>query len=215
MDDRRVARALGRQARIPTTRPERRACSSATAASRRAASLSASTRWGRSASAPTSAAAGRTAADPNGTAPPTAVATVSATWSAHSTCTPTTCGRGCVPLATATRRLSSCARSGSPISARRGSTGSRTTSPATGRRRSAPGQPTTTSSSCRPRPTPATLNRIESHFGAISEFVVKNADYPDWDSFALATSKHISYRNHPQRRRERLERAQKRLRLAA
>ncbi len=67
-----------------------------------------------------------------------------------------------------------------------------------------------------PTPTYASyLNRIESHFGAIGEFVVKNADYLDWDSFALAMSKHISYRNDPARRRQRLERAAKRLNLAA
>lgn len=67
-----------------------------------------------------------------------------------------------------------------------------------------------------PTPTYASyLNRIESHFGAIGEFVVKNADYLDWDSFALAMGTHISYRNDPDRRRERLARAQKRLRLAA
>ena len=67
-----------------------------------------------------------------------------------------------------------------------------------------------------PTPTYASyLNRIESHFGAIGEFVVKNADYLDWDSFALAITKHISYRNDPDRRRERLERSQTQLRLAA
>jgi len=67
-----------------------------------------------------------------------------------------------------------------------------------------------------PTPTYASyLNRIESHFGAIGEFVVKNADYLDWDSFALAMSKHIGYRNDPQRRQQRLERAAKRLSLAA
>ena len=66
-----------------------------------------------------------------------------------------------------------------------------------------------------PTPTYASyLNRIESHFGAIGEFVVKNADYLDWD-FTLAMGEHISYRNDPDRRRERLARAQKRLRLAA
>lgn len=67
-----------------------------------------------------------------------------------------------------------------------------------------------------PTPTYASyLNRIESHFGAIGGFVVKNADYLDWDSFALAMSNHISYRNDPERRRQRLERAAKRLSLAA
>ncbi len=67
-----------------------------------------------------------------------------------------------------------------------------------------------------PTPTYASyLNRIESHFGAIGEFVVKNADYLDWDSFALAITKHISYRNDPGRRRERLQHSQTQLRLAA
>jgi transposase len=59
-----------------------------------------------------------------------------------------------------------------------------------------------------PTPTYASyLNRIESHFGAIGEFVVKNSDYLDWDSFPLAMAKHITYRNNPDRRRERLEQA--------
>jgi hypothetical protein len=67
-----------------------------------------------------------------------------------------------------------------------------------------------------PTPTYASyLNRIESHFGAIGEFVVKNADYLDWDSFALAMGNHISYRNDPDRRHQRLERAAKRLLVAA
>jgi hypothetical protein len=35
-----------------------------------------------------------------------------------------------------------------------------------------------------PTPTYASfLNRIESHSGAIDEFVCKNADYLDWDAF--------------------------------
>jgi transposase len=67
-----------------------------------------------------------------------------------------------------------------------------------------------------PTPTYASyLNRIESHFGAIGEFVVKNADYLDWDAFAHAMAEHIRYRNDPDRRRQRLEQAEKRLRLAA
>ena len=67
-----------------------------------------------------------------------------------------------------------------------------------------------------PTPTYASyLNRIESHFGAIGEFVVKNADYLDWDAFALAMASHIRYRNDPGRRRRRNERAEQRLRLAA
>ena len=67
-----------------------------------------------------------------------------------------------------------------------------------------------------PTPTYASyLNRIESHFGAIGEFVVKNADYLDWDSFGFAMAAHIRYRNEPERRRERLARAHDRLLLAA
>ncbi len=67
-----------------------------------------------------------------------------------------------------------------------------------------------------PTPTYASyLNRIESHFGPISEFVVKNADYLDWDSFGLAMAEHIRYRNRPELRAERLDRARARLKLAA
>jgi transposase len=67
-----------------------------------------------------------------------------------------------------------------------------------------------------PTPTYASyLNRIESHFGAIGEFVVKNADYLDWDSCALAIANHIRYRNDPDRRRQRRQRATKQPRLAA
>jgi transposase len=67
-----------------------------------------------------------------------------------------------------------------------------------------------------PTPTYASyLNRIESHFGPISEFVVKNADYLDWDAFGLAMAEHIRYRNDPDRRRRRLEHRERRLRLAA
>ena len=67
-----------------------------------------------------------------------------------------------------------------------------------------------------PTPTYASyLNRIESHFGAISEFVVKNADYPDWDSFGLAMANHIRYRNTPELRAQRLARTHARLNVAA
>lgn len=67
-----------------------------------------------------------------------------------------------------------------------------------------------------PTPTYASyLNRIESHFGSIGEFVVKNTDYLDWDSFVLAMANHISYRNDPDRRRHRLARSERQLRLAA
>jgi hypothetical protein len=54
-----------------------------------------------------------------------------------------------------------------------------------------------------PTPTYADyLNRIESHFCAIREFVVKNADYLDRDAFAHAMAQHIRYRNESERRAE-------------
>ena len=43
------------------------------------------------------------------------------------------------------------------------------------------------------------LNRIECHFWAINEFVVNNADYPDWNTFKKAMADHITYRNGPHR----------------
>jgi transposase len=45
------------------------------------------------------------------------------------------------------------------------------------------------------------LNPVESHFGAITEFVVNNADYLDWDAFAWALARHVTYRNGPHRDR--------------
>jgi transposase len=47
-----------------------------------------------------------------------------------------------------------------------------------------------------PTPTYASyLNRVECHFLPISEFVVKNSDYLDWDAFAYALARHITDRN--------------------
>src|SRR5438105_4860528 len=49
-----------------------------------------------------------------------------------------------------------------------------------------------------PTPTYASyLNRIESTFGAIDEFVCKNADYLDWDAFGHALADHVRHRNTP------------------
>ena len=58
------------------------------------------------------------------------------------------------------------------------------------------------------------LNRIECHFWAIGEFVVKNADYPDWPALATAMADHIHYRNGPHRD-QRLIKAESRLLIAA
>jgi transposase len=65
-----------------------------------------------------------------------------------------------------------------------------------------------------PTPTYASyLNRIECHFWALGEFVVKNADYESWEELALAMARHISYRNGPHRDRRLLE-AERRRRVA-
>jgi transposase len=58
------------------------------------------------------------------------------------------------------------------------------------------------------------LNRIECHFWAIGEFVVKNADHPDWNTLAKAMADHIRYRNGPHRD-QRLIQAERRLLIAA
>jgi transposase len=51
-----------------------------------------------------------------------------------------------------------------------------------------------------PTPTYASyLNPVECHFFPIAEFVVKNADYVDWDAFAWALARHVQHRNRPHR----------------
>ncbi len=88
------------------------------------------------------------------------------------------------------------------------------TSPRTRPPRSANGRKTTTSSSCSPPTYASFLNRIECHFWAIGEFVVNNADYPDWNTFKKAMADHIQYRNGPHRD-QRLLKAERRLLIAA
>jgi transposase len=66
-----------------------------------------------------------------------------------------------------------------------------------------------------PTPTYASyLNRVECHFLPVSEFVVKNADYLDWDAFAHALARHITYRNGPHRD-QRLTDLERRRQIAA
>jgi len=66
-----------------------------------------------------------------------------------------------------------------------------------------------------PTPTYASfLNRIESTFGALDEFVCKNADYLDWDSFGYALAQHVRYRNSDHRD-QRIAAAETRHRIAA
>jgi hypothetical protein len=68
-----------------------------------------------------------------------------------------------------------------------------------------------------PTPTYASyLNRIESTFGAIDEFVCKNSDYLDWDAFGSALADHVRHRNSPaERERRKTEAAKRRQRRAA
>ena len=65
-----------------------------------------------------------------------------------------------------------------------------------------------------PTPTYASyLNRIEATFGAIDEFVCKNADYLDWDAFGHALADHLRHRNSPaERERRKIEAAKRRQR---
>ena len=59
------------------------------------------------------------------------------------------------------------------------------------------------------------LNRIEATFGALDEFVCKNADYLDWDAFGHALADHVRHRNSPaERERRRIEAARRRQRAA-
>jgi transposase len=61
-----------------------------------------------------------------------------------------------------------------------------------------------------PLPTYASyLNRIEAHFRPITEFVVNNADYLDWDAFAHALANHVRHRNGPDRDRRIADRERK------
>ena len=66
-----------------------------------------------------------------------------------------------------------------------------------------------------PTPTYASyLNPVECHFSAITQFVVANADYTNWESFAFALARHVPYRNGDHRDR-RLLAAENRHRVAA
>ena len=66
-----------------------------------------------------------------------------------------------------------------------------------------------------PTPTYASyLNPVECHFSALTQFVVANADYLDWDAFDYALANHVRYRN-TDHRDQRLAAAERRLRIAA
>lgn len=68
-----------------------------------------------------------------------------------------------------------------------------------------------------PTPTYASyLNRIEATFGALDEFVCKNADYLDWNAFGRALAEHVRHRNSPpERERRKIEAAKRQQRRAA
>ena len=66
-----------------------------------------------------------------------------------------------------------------------------------------------------PTPTYASyLNPVECHFSALTEFVVCNADYLDWDAFGYALASHVRYRNGEHRDR-RITAAEAKHRIAA
>ena len=66
-----------------------------------------------------------------------------------------------------------------------------------------------------PTPTYASyLNRIESHFRPIQEFVFNNTDYPDWDTAQHAVAAYITHRNGTDRDR-RIAALERKHRIAA
>ena len=66
-----------------------------------------------------------------------------------------------------------------------------------------------------PTPTYASyLNPVECHFSVLTQFVVAGADYIDWDAFAFALARRVTYRNGDHRDR-RLAAAETRHRIAA
>ena len=58
------------------------------------------------------------------------------------------------------------------------------------------------------------LNPVECHFSALTQFVVANADYLDWDAFGYALANHVRYRNSAHRDR-RIAAAEAKHRIAA
>ena len=134
---------------------------------------------------------------PSGCGPPTASAAACATCSAPMTSTPTACSAACAPTRAAARCSAFCSQirmrypprlriyliDGQPLHPQDHR------HPQLGRRQQRRAGLTPTYASF--------LNRIECHFWAISEFVINNADYPDWDTLAKAMADHIHYRNRP------------------
>jgi transposase len=66
-----------------------------------------------------------------------------------------------------------------------------------------------------PTPTYASyLNPVECHFSVLTQFVVAGTDYLNWDAFAFALARHVTYRNGDHRDR-RIAAAENRHRIAA
>ena len=59
------------------------------------------------------------------------------------------------------------------------------------------------------------LHRIECHFWGLGEFVINNAEYPDWDVLAKAMADHIRYGRNGPHRDQGLIKAERRLLIAA
>jgi hypothetical protein len=76
-----------------------------------------------------------------------------------------------------------------------GSAGSRTTFRPTGPPTSASSRPTTRSSLVRTATYASYMNRIESHFRPVQEFVFNNTDYRDRDTARRALADYVTHRN--------------------
>ena len=71
-----------------------------------------------------------------------------------------------------------------------------------------------TPSWCSPRPMPASSTASNATSWGMGEFVINNADYPNWENLAKAMADHIRYRNGPHRD-QRLIAAERKLLIAA
>jgi transposase len=143
-------------------------------------------------------------------------ATGSVTWSARSTCTPTICGSGPRPRRNGNSTLAFMKqiRLAYPAQIRIYWIQDGLSSHWTAEIRA---WAAANNIELVPTPTYASyLNRIESTFGAIDEFVCKNADYLDWDAFGYALAEHVQLRNSPaERERRKIEAAKRRQRRTA
>ena len=201
-------------ARTPSSPTRPSGCSGSIAQSPPTASWSALTRWAPSSSSRITARGGRPRSGPSGCARPTPSPTACATCSAPTTSMPTGCTAGCAATRTPARCSRSTSRSACATTPGYGSTSSPTTSPPD-KTPAIREWAETANTELVFTPTYASfLNRIECHFWGIGEFVINNADYPNWENLAKAMADHIRYRNGPHRD-ERLIAAERKLLIAA